>query len=165
MAIISHSDLSSLRKRHPGKKIVFCSGTFDMVHPGHVRFLEGCKKLGDILVVAVGTDAEIRRDKGKNRPIWNEQGRLEVIGALVHYSFLNPPATSTESFAPMREMLLAIKPDIWAVNYDASRMPFWKVLAKELDVDLKILELNRDDPAWKEYSTSRIIEKIQNLRK
>jgi hypothetical protein len=88
-----------------------------------------------------------------------------MIGHLVDFAFLNPPVVSDEPFAPMREMLQAVRPDTWVVNYDTHWIPFWRPLAKELGIELRVLELNRDDSAWKEFSTSRIVEKIRNLPK
>jgi len=165
MAIISYNDLPSLRKKHLGKKIVFCSGSFDLPHLGHIRFFEGCKKLGDILVVAIGLDSQINKVKGENRPILNEQIRLQTIDAVRHvdYVFFNPLTKSIEPLAPIREMLVAAGPDIWAVNHDANQMEFRKKLAEELGIALQVLDLRRDDPEWTELSTTQIIKKIRGL--
>lgn len=70
----------ALKKR--GKKIVFTNGCFDLLHYGHVKYLEDAKRKGDILVVGINSDASVRRIKGKKRPIINEQDRLKIIAAL-----------------------------------------------------------------------------------
>ena len=164
--IIPFSNSRLLRKKHLDKMMVFCSGSFDLVHLGHIRFLEACRLLGDALAVAVGTDIEIRRDKGPNRPIFNEWVRLQTIDAIrwVDYAFLNPPIASIEPLAPMREMLVAVQPDIWAVNHDASRIPLRKELAAELGIEFRILNIRRDDPRYADLSTTQIIQKIRGLR-
>lgn len=70
----------ALKKR--GKKVVFTNGCFDLLHYGHVKYLEDAKRKGDILVVGINSDASVRRIKGTKRPIINEQDRLKIIAAL-----------------------------------------------------------------------------------
>jgi len=65
-----------------GKKIVFTNGCFDLLHYGHVRYLEDAKRKGDILVVAINRDTSVRRIKGAKRPIVNEQDRTRTLAAL-----------------------------------------------------------------------------------
>lgn len=71
-----------LRLKAKGKKIVFTNGCFDLLHYGHVKYLEEAKSKGDILVVGINSDASVKRIKEKNRPIVNEGDRLRVIAAL-----------------------------------------------------------------------------------
>lgn len=71
---------AKLRKQ--GKKIVFTNGCFDLLHYGHVKYLQEAKKNGDILVVGINSDASLRRIKGKKRPLVNESDRLKTIAAL-----------------------------------------------------------------------------------
>jgi D-beta-D-heptose 7-phosphate kinase/D-beta-D-heptose 1-phosphate adenosyltransferase len=68
--------------KRAGKKVVFTNGCFDLLHPGHIRYLETARRLGDMLVVAVNDDGSARRVKGKDRPFLNAKDRCEVIGAL-----------------------------------------------------------------------------------
>jgi len=70
------------RLRSEGKKIVFTNGCFDLIHPGHVRYLEKARSLGDILVVAVNSDVSVRRLKGPQRPILSELERCEIVASL-----------------------------------------------------------------------------------
>jgi rfaE bifunctional protein nucleotidyltransferase chain/domain len=65
-----------------GKRVVFTNGTFDILHRGHVEYLAAAKKLGDILIVGLNSDASIRRIKGKNRPINPNRDRAAVLCAL-----------------------------------------------------------------------------------
>jgi rfaE bifunctional protein nucleotidyltransferase chain/domain len=71
---------AKLRKN--GKNIVFTNGCFDILHAGHVRYLNKAKSFGDCLLLGLNTDASVRRLKGENRPINNELDRAEVVGAL-----------------------------------------------------------------------------------
>jgi D-beta-D-heptose 7-phosphate kinase/D-beta-D-heptose 1-phosphate adenosyltransferase len=72
-----------IRKLKSGqKKIVFTNGCFDLLHYGHIKYLEDAKNKGDILVVAVNSDASIKRIKGKARPILAQKDRLGIIAAL-----------------------------------------------------------------------------------
>jgi D-beta-D-heptose 7-phosphate kinase/D-beta-D-heptose 1-phosphate adenosyltransferase len=65
-----------------GKRIIFTNGCFDLLHIGHVRYLEEAKSLGDILVVGVNSDASVRGLKGPNRPILPEEERAEILSGL-----------------------------------------------------------------------------------
>lgn len=68
--------------RGDGKRVVFTNGVFDLVHPGHVRYLRDARALGDVLIVAVNSDRSVRANKGKGRPLTPEQERAEVVAAL-----------------------------------------------------------------------------------
>lgn len=68
--------------RAAGKVVVFTNGCYDLVHPGHVRLLEGARSLGDILVLGLNSDASVRRLKGPTRPVLSESERAEVAAAL-----------------------------------------------------------------------------------
>ncbi|MBI5199593.1 MAG: D-glycero-beta-D-manno-heptose 1-phosphate adenylyltransferase [Nitrospirae bacterium] len=70
------------RLKRKSKKIVFTNGCFDLIHSGHVRYLEKAKGLGDVLVVAINTDSSIRRIKGVKRPITPQRERAEVLASL-----------------------------------------------------------------------------------
>jgi len=71
--------LSPLRQ---GKKIVFTNGCFDLLHIGHVRYLQEARKLGDFLIVGINSDASVKRLKGPTRPIQSENDRAEILAAL-----------------------------------------------------------------------------------
>ena len=68
--------------RKENKRIIFTNGCFDILHAGHVRYLESAKALGDCLVIGLNSDASVRALKGESRPINNEEDRAEVLGAL-----------------------------------------------------------------------------------
>jgi D-beta-D-heptose 7-phosphate kinase/D-beta-D-heptose 1-phosphate adenosyltransferase len=65
-----------------GLKVVFTNGVFDLLHPGHVRYLTTARSLGDVLVVGVNSDRSVRENKGPSRPIISERERAEVLEAL-----------------------------------------------------------------------------------
>jgi len=80
-------DLSSLKKeiealKAQGKRIVFTNGCFDLLHPGHTRYLYAARNLGDYLVVAVNTDRSVKAIKGEHRPIQSQDERTELLAAL-----------------------------------------------------------------------------------
>lgn len=94
-------ELSSLRSR----KIVFTNGCFDLLHVGHVRYLQEAKAQGDLLVVGVNSDASVKRLKGPTRPIQNENDRAEILAALSAVDYVviftdDTPATLIESVRP-----------------------------------------------------------------
>jgi rfaE bifunctional protein nucleotidyltransferase chain/domain len=76
--------------KNRGKKIVTTNGCFDILHVGHVRYLQKAKKLGDVLIVGVNSDKSTKMNKGKNRPIVPENERIEMLAALecVDYVFM-----------------------------------------------------------------------------
>jgi len=78
------SDLPAIRARatRAGKTVALANGIFDLFHVGHLRYLEGAKALGDVLVVAVNSDASTRRNKGPGRPVVPEGERAEIVAAL-----------------------------------------------------------------------------------
>lgn len=105
------------RLRSQGKRIVFTNGTFDILHLGHVTYLQKAKTFGDILLVGVNTDQSVKSYKDPKRPVNPEQDRLKVLTALacVDYAILfNEPT-------PLK-LILKIKPDVlvkgadWAIQ-------------------------------------------------
>ena len=82
--IVSRERLRELISEHKrrGERVVFANGCFDTLHVGHVRYLEGARREGDILVVAVNTDASVCALKGPGRPILPELARAELVAAL-----------------------------------------------------------------------------------
>jgi rfaE bifunctional protein nucleotidyltransferase chain/domain len=71
------------RARDAGKTIVFTNGVFDLLHPGHLRYLQQARALGDLLIVGVNSDRSSRANKGEGRPITPETERAEILEALV----------------------------------------------------------------------------------
>lgn len=73
------STLANLRK---GRKVVFTNGVFDLLHVGHIRYLQEARALGDMLVVGLNADASVQRIKGPTRPLQSEDERMEILAAL-----------------------------------------------------------------------------------
>jgi D-beta-D-heptose 7-phosphate kinase/D-beta-D-heptose 1-phosphate adenosyltransferase len=96
-----------------GKKVVFTNGCFDIIHPGHIDFLRRAKALGDSLVVAINSDDSVRRIKGVNRPVFNENERAELLAALEMVDMVTSFAEDT----PL-EIILKIRPDILVKGAD-----------------------------------------------
>src|SRR5215475_5297889 len=85
---IDHLLLERERLRREGKRVVLTNGCFDLLHPGHVRYLDQAKSLGDHLIVAINSDRSVRELKGPDRPILSENERAEVLAALGCVDFL-----------------------------------------------------------------------------
>lgn len=96
---------STLKKR--GKKIVFTNGCFDLLHYGHVKYLEDAKNKGDVLVVAINSDASVRKIKGPKRPLASESDRARVIASLQSVDYVTVFADET----PL-EVIEALRPDV-----------------------------------------------------
>ncbi len=82
--ILSREAVVALRGkwRREGKTVVFTNGCYDVLHPGHIRLLERARSLGDVLILALNTDASVRRLKGPARPLLGEMERAELAAAL-----------------------------------------------------------------------------------
>jgi len=137
--------LEILRKSE--KKIVFTNGCFDILHMGHVKYLEKAKKLGDILVVGVNSDASVKRLKGKNRPINPLNDRCCVIASLKSVDFVIP----FEEDTPI-ELITAIVPDILVKGGDYKEK---KVVGEEIAKELVLIDFLEG------RSTSNTITKIK----
>jgi rfaE bifunctional protein nucleotidyltransferase chain/domain len=92
--------IAELKKQ--GKKIVHCHGCFDLIHPGHIKYLQAAKKMGDILVVTLSPDKYV--DKGPGRPVFSEDLRAECLAALacVDYVTINEWPTAEETLRLLR---------------------------------------------------------------
>jgi rfaE bifunctional protein nucleotidyltransferase chain/domain len=99
--------------RKSGARIVLANGCFDILHVGHVRYLEGARALGDLLVVAINADEQVRILKGEGRPLVPERERAEIIAGLRAVDFVTIfPEPNVEA------ILRAIRPDIHAKGTD-----------------------------------------------
>ena len=111
--------------RTGGKRIVFTNGCFDILHAGHVRYLNKARSFGDCLVLGLNTDASVRSNKGPSRPINSELDRAKVVGALraVDYVVLFGEQTA--------EALIAkVKPDVYVKggDYTLDTLPEAKIV-------------------------------------
>jgi rfaE bifunctional protein nucleotidyltransferase chain/domain len=133
-----------------GKKIVFTNGCFDILHIGHVRYLEEAKRLGDILIVGINSDNSVRELKGKGRPFIPVEERAEIVSSLKSVDYV---VTFNET-DPER-LIKQIRPDIHVKggDYTMSEIPEAE-LVKSLGGKVVILE------EVKERSTSNIYRKI-----
>ena len=139
--------------RRAGRRIVFTNGCFDLIHPGHVRYLRAARQLGDVLVVGVNSDRSVRRlDKGAGRPLVSERDRAEVLAALemVDYVTLFDEATPLAVVRHLQPDVL-VKGSDWAAD---------RVIGAELvrarGGTVKLM------PYSEGYSTSALIKKIRS---
>lgn len=133
-----------------GKRLVFTNGCFDLLHVGHVRYLQAARALGDALLVAVNGDVSVRALKGPTRPINNEQDRAEVLGALGCVDFLTIFHTER-----VTDLVRTIRPQVYAKGGDytvASLDAGERGALEAVGAEIKIL------PLVPGKSTSNIIE-------
>ena len=140
------------RLQAQGKKVVFTNGCFDLLHGGHIKFLEDSRRLGDVLVVALDTDASVRRVKGAGRPVIGEAQRLRILAALEAVDLV----TVFES-AKLPEILAGLKPDILTKG---SNYPEAQVAGREIVLgyggEVRLL------PVTEPVSVSDLIQQIKN---
>lgn len=103
---IGNIEQNVLQLKEENKAIVTCNGTFDILHIGHIKFLEEAKQKGDILIVGLNSDESVRNNKGPDRPINNERNRAEFLAALVSVDYV---VIFNEE--DPRKLLSIIKPD------------------------------------------------------
>lgn len=138
--------------RRKGKKIAFTNGCFDILHYGHIKYLEKAKRLADILIVAVNSDSSVKKIKGNGRPVNNQFARVGVLSALSLIDYL----VIFNEDTPLK-LIKLIKPDVLIKGGD------WKVesiAGAEIvkSYDGKVVTI----PYLNGYSTTRLIEKITN---
>jgi rfaE bifunctional protein nucleotidyltransferase chain/domain len=138
-------------RRAAGLRIVFTNGVFDLLHPGHVRYLTAARAEGDLLVVGLNTDRSVRANKGPGRPITPEGERAEILTALsvVDAVVLFDEPTPAEIIARLEPDVL-VKGADWAADAIVGRETVEARGGRVVRIDLA--------PGW---STSGIIEKIR----
>lgn len=151
--LIDPNDIEKLCEilHRAGEKIVFTNGCFDILHAGHVRYLEQAKSYGDILVLGLNTDASVRENKGPRRPINSERDRAAVIGALraVDYVVLFGEKTA-------EAIIEKVHPDVYVKGADYEGKPL-----PEADVVRRWGGRVAFVPMVAGRSTTHVIEKIQ----
>lgn len=151
--IIPYSEIAELSQKlhQQGKKIVFTNGCFDILHCGHILYLEKAKALGDILILGLNSDAPVKRLKGNNRPIVSEKERALVVAGLESVDYV----CIFEQDTPY-ELIDLIQPDVLVKGGD------WTI-DKIVGTDIvqkkggKVLSLNYEQG----FSTTNIIERIK----
>jgi len=139
--------------RRNGRRVVFTNGCFDLLHPGHIRCLEQARALGDLLVVAINTDASVRRVKGAGRPVVPEGERAEVLAALAAVDYV----TLFDEDTPQR-IIVRVLPDVlvkggdWGPDKIVGRAEVEAAGGRVVSIPL--------EPG---YSTSALLEKIHTI--
>jgi rfaE bifunctional protein nucleotidyltransferase chain/domain len=139
--------------RQAGRRVVFTNGVFDILHPGHLRYLQQARALGDLLIIGLNSDASVRRNKGPERPINNEAERAEILEALECVDAVTVFDEETPA-----EIIRAIQPDIlvkgadWAEDAIVGRDTVEALGGRVVRV-----------PIERGYSTTEIIRKIRAL--
>lgn len=154
--LIDPNDIEKLCEilHRAGQKIVFTNGCFDILHVGHVRYLEKARSFGDCLVLGLNTDASVRGNKGASRPINGELDRAEVVGALkaVDYVVLFGEKTAETIIAKVR-------PDVYVKggDYTLETLPEAKIVQSYGGrVEFVQMVAGR--------STTNVIKKIEQLQ-
>jgi rfaE bifunctional protein nucleotidyltransferase chain/domain len=140
-------------ERRGGRRVVLANGCFDLLHTGHVSFLEGARREGDVLVVAINSDASERKLKGEGRPVMPAEARAQLVAAIgvVDYVVVFEE-TNVEC------LLDRLRPDVHAkgTDYTAETVPEREV-ARRLGIRVAIV----GDP--KEHSSGDLIERIRKM--
>jgi D-beta-D-heptose 7-phosphate kinase/D-beta-D-heptose 1-phosphate adenosyltransferase len=139
------------RLRAARKRVVFTNGVFDLLHPGHLRYLRQARALGDALIVAVNADASVRRNKGPGRPITPESERAELLAALACVDAV----TIFDEDTPA-EIVRAVRPDVLVKGAD---WPADQIVGRDtVEADGGRVVLM---PVEQGYSTSALVERIR----
>jgi len=153
--IVSREGLlaAAARERAGGKRIVFANGGFDLLHVGHVRYLEAARREGDWLVVAVNSDRSVARAKGPVRPILPEDERAEIVAALACVDAV----VIFDDDSPAR-LIADVRPDVHAkgTDYTEASVPERGVVAAYGGRTVIV-----GDP--KDHATTDLLERIKQL--
>lgn len=141
--------LKEILNKNNGKKIVFTNGCFDILHRGHVEYLQKAKELGDLLVLGLNSDSSVKRLKGESRPINNEKDRAIILSALecVDYIIIFNEDTPLE-------LIKNLKPDILVKGGDYK---IENVVGREYAKETVLIDFVDG------YSTTKIIKNINNI--
>jgi cytidyltransferase-like protein len=151
--LIHFRDLPALRTEYEGRRIVFGGGVFDLLHRGHLEFLQGLRKRGDLVVVGVSSDANVHQRKGPSRPVIGQTDRVRLIEAMKYVdAALVMPATYQRGLSPSARVVKSLRPDVF-VSRDRKWFPY--VPKIEQFGTQFIYDTDR-----KTESTSRIIKRI-----
>ena len=154
MKVIPYEEIQKIAEdlKADGKTVVFTNGCFDIIHAGHVRYLQAAKELGDCLILGLNSDQSVRSLKGPTRPINHQDDRAEVVSALsaVDYVVIFEESTA-------ENLVTAIKPAIYAKggDYNIKALPEAAIVAQYGGKTILIPEV----PG---RSSSNIIKKMQN---
>jgi D-glycero-beta-D-manno-heptose 1-phosphate adenylyltransferase len=139
--------------RAAGQTVVFTNGVFDLLHPGHVRYLQSARALGDALIVGLNADASVRRNKGAGRPINDEQERAEVLAGLACVDAVVLFDDDTPA-----EIIRSLQPDVlvkgadWAADRIVGRDTVEARGGRVVRVTVE-----------EGYSTSSLVQKVRSL--
>lgn len=138
-------------ERRSGRRIVFTNGVFDLLHPGHVRYLQDARALGDLLIVGVNADESVRRNKGPSRPLNSQEERAEVLAAL---SCVDAVVVFNED-TPAR-IIAIVQPDVLVKGAD---WPADQIVGRDT-VEARGGRVVRV-PLAQGYSTTAILERVR----
>jgi rfaE bifunctional protein nucleotidyltransferase chain/domain len=143
--------------RANGKKIVATNGCFDLLHLGHIRYLEAARKLGDILVVGLNGDQSVRELKGPGRPINNEKDRAAILAALesVDLVVIFPELRATRFIERAAPDVYVKGGDYSCETLDAEERAALQKIGSKIEIV----------PFEKSYSTSALLEKLRGNKK
>jgi D-glycero-beta-D-manno-heptose 1-phosphate adenylyltransferase len=152
--IIGMDELAERAKelRAAGKKLVATNGCFDLLHVGHVRYLQAARALGDLLAVGLNGDRSVRQLKGSGRPITSENDRAEVLAALqcVDLVTIFPEMRATQFIAASKPAIYVKGGDYSSETLDEEE----RAVLKEIGAEIRII------PFEAGYSISRVLEQI-----
>ncbi len=158
--VLSSDDLKGLRKVQAGKRIVFCSGCFDILQSGHAVFFNQCKQFGDILVVGIGKDITVQHIKGPDRPVNPEMNRLYLVAAFQEVDFvaLNDDEIGEDKI-DFYDKLALLKPDVLVLNDDDNAIASKRALCEKHGIEFVLVPRIVPEELVP-TSTSKIIHKI-----
>ncbi len=133
--------------RKARQRIVFTNGCFDILHRGHATYLQAAQALGDVLIVGVNSDDSVRRLKGENRPINNEQDRAYLLASLAAVDYVTIFAEDTP-----HQLLSQVRPDVLVKGGDYQ---LEEVVGREFAREVQLIDFVNG------YSTTKLIRKMK----
>lgn len=155
--VVNQNRLASIADvlREQGRRLVLTNGCFDLLHVGHVRYLQSARALGDALAVAINGDDSVRALKGEGRPLNSENDRAEIVAALecVDYAVIFPEVRVTRLIEKVRPAIYAKGGDYTPASLNSEE----HAALEKIGAEIRIL------PFEPGHSTSGLIEKMKSL--
>lgn len=159
--IISYAKARRIAERlhREGKRIVFKTGCFDVIHVGHIRALEYCKGLGDVFILAVGSDKTVHALKGPDCPIFSEELRAEVVAALACVDYVLILKEPLRGRIDHEKIISLVRPHYYMLPPDDKALRQKRVMARKYGVTIKL----KPETKGEYISTSSLISRVLEI--
>ena len=150
---IKQTEKIGQKMRQSNLRLVLAGGCFDILHIGHIRFLQEAKKMGDKLILILESDAKVKKEKGRNRPYFSQKDRLEVLSCLTMVDYVLPLKQIIKD-KDYDSLITSLNPQVITATENDPRLSIKRKQAQSVKASLRII------PFFKTVSSSKIARNI-----